>query len=337
MFILTDTHCSETHCSETHCSDSDRQRRPFNWSGLWKRIGSGLWGIPGLLLTAAVLASGQDFPAPGAFVNVNQNQVHLHCTGNGSPVVVLESGLGGNSVEWSPVQERLANKVRVCSYDRPGYGWSDLVSTPRNALTIARELEELLENSDEQGPYVLVGHSFGGHIIRLFANEFGTKVAGMVLVDASHENMFSVLSDNKFNMLVTIRVPSNFKPRVPPSLPEKLRPTFLHLASNKNAMITVQNETYYFRRSSEEVKWHPELPAVPITVISRGTEQTSADAKATLVATQWSALQKDLYLRLATAEHVIARRSGHFPHLDQPGLVADAILNTVAAASVDSP
>src|SRR5215467_15880005 len=112
-----------------------------------------------------------DFPPPGRLVQIEGRQVHIHCTGVGSPTVLSEEGLGGASLNWTWVQRRVAKVSRVCSYDRPGYGWSDPSDAPMDAANTSRQLYALLRGANEKGPYIAVGHSGGGAYMRLFAAE----------------------------------------------------------------------------------------------------------------------------------------------------------------------
>ena len=126
---------------------------------------------------------------PGQVVDVGGYRLHLYCIGEnvmGSPTVILEQGLGGTSAAWARVQPEIAKTSRVCAYDRAGMGWSDLGPEPRDAQHIATELHSLLHNAGIPGPYVLVGWSFGGFYVRMYAGEYPTEVAGMVLLDSSH-------------------------------------------------------------------------------------------------------------------------------------------------------
>jgi len=101
-------------------------------------------------------------PEAGRLVDIGGYRLKVNCIGTGSPTVVLESGLGDMSVEWTRVQPEIAKFTRVCSYDRAGYGGSDAGPLPRTSAQIARELHTLLRNAGEEPPYLLVGHSFGG-------------------------------------------------------------------------------------------------------------------------------------------------------------------------------
>jgi pimeloyl-ACP methyl ester carboxylesterase len=128
------------------------------------------------------------FPQRGRSVQAGQVKLNLDCYGQGSPTVILDSGMSVPAVGWIKVQPGVAKFARVCSYDRAGYGWSEPGPVPRTSFQIAHELKALLDASGEKGPYVLVGHSFGGFNIRVFTALHPKDVVGLVLVDASHED-----------------------------------------------------------------------------------------------------------------------------------------------------
>lgn len=127
------------------------------------------------------------FPPPGRMIPVNGFNLHLFCIGSGSPTVVLEAGLGESSLSWFSVQSKLAQNMRVCSYDRPGLGWSELINAPIQVEDVARNLHALLNNAGISPPYVVVGHSRGGIYVRAFHRLFPEETRGMVLVDSAHE------------------------------------------------------------------------------------------------------------------------------------------------------
>jgi pimeloyl-ACP methyl ester carboxylesterase len=126
------------------------------------------------------------FPPPGRLVQVNEGRMHIHVTGEGTPTVVFESGMGASCLSWTLLQPQVAQFARAVSYDRAGHGWSDPVPEPRTARQIAQELHTLLDAAGIPGPYVLVGHSFGGYVNRAFAHLYCNEVVGMVLVDSLH-------------------------------------------------------------------------------------------------------------------------------------------------------
>jgi pimeloyl-ACP methyl ester carboxylesterase len=134
------------------------------------------------------IASGAANPTPaGRLVDLGGHRLHLNCTGKGRPTVVIENGLGDFSFDWILVQTRVSRFTRICTYDRAGYAWSDPGPKPRTFAQINLELRDALAKIAEHGPFVLVGHSYGGPVVRNFALTYPRLVAGMVLVDASFE------------------------------------------------------------------------------------------------------------------------------------------------------
>jgi len=121
-------------------------------------------------------------------VDLGGHRLHVHCTGKGSPAVVVEAGLGDFSFDWVLVQARVSRFTRVCTYDRAGYGFSDPGPKPRTFAQINLELHEALRSLGEKGPFVLVGHSFGGPVVRNYATTYPQEVAGIVLVDIVAED-----------------------------------------------------------------------------------------------------------------------------------------------------
>ena len=121
----------------------------------------------------------------GQLYPVNGHLMHLVCMGEGSPTVVLQAGGVAESLWWYRVQNQVAAHTRVCAFDRPGLGWSEPVSGPRDPLTIDAELHTLLEQASVPGPYVMAGHSWGAVLTRIYAAQYPDEVAGIVLVDSS--------------------------------------------------------------------------------------------------------------------------------------------------------
>jgi pimeloyl-ACP methyl ester carboxylesterase len=125
------------------------------------------------------------YPMPGQLLDVGGHRLHLHCTGSGSPTVVLEPGMGAASSDLGWIAPAVARDTRVCVYDRAGRGWSDATDSPQDGAHIAADLHTLLDRAHVPGPYVLAGHSFGGLYILSFAAQFPDQVAGMVLLDST--------------------------------------------------------------------------------------------------------------------------------------------------------
>lgn len=127
------------------------------------------------------------YPAPGQLVDIGTDgrrlRLHIYCMGEGSPTVVLDHIADTNSMQWGLIQPLLATETRVCAYDRADFGWSDPGPLPRHAVQNAHELHTLLRNAGLPAPYLLVGHSFGANVSRVYAAHYPDEVAGLVLVD----------------------------------------------------------------------------------------------------------------------------------------------------------
>src|ERR687894_758395 len=126
-------------------------------------------------------------PPIGQMVDVGGYKLHISCEGAGSPTVLLDAGAGAPGLAWAQVQPTVASSTRVCTYDRAGLGWSEQSPRPRSAEVMVDELHTLLTNAGIAGPYVLVGHSLGGLVVRQYAHAYPAGVAGIVMVDAAHE------------------------------------------------------------------------------------------------------------------------------------------------------
>jgi pimeloyl-ACP methyl ester carboxylesterase len=136
------------------------------------------------------------YPPPGEMVDVGGYRLHINCVGQGSPNVILDAGSGGMSAQWVRVQQEVSGTTRVCAYDRAGMGWSEMGPEPRDAKQITGELHTLLTKAGIEGPYVLVGHSFGGLYMQTYAARYPDEVAGVALVDSSTDpDQFSQRSE----------------------------------------------------------------------------------------------------------------------------------------------
>jgi pimeloyl-ACP methyl ester carboxylesterase len=124
-------------------------------------------------------------PVPGNFYTVEGLQMHIDCSGSGSPAVVLEAGSSAPWSLWRKVQPEVSQITRVCSYDRAGHGWSEPRKGPRDAETIVRELHSLLDKAGVKRPFILAGHSAGGLYVREYAREFPSDLAGASLIESS--------------------------------------------------------------------------------------------------------------------------------------------------------
>ena len=135
--------------------------------------------------TVREAADAKAYPMPGQLIDVGGYSLHLHCTGSGSPTVVLQPGGGEMSSNLGWIAPAVARDTRVCVYDRAGRGWSEPADTTQDATQIATDLHTLLQRGNIPGPYVLAGHSFGGLYVLTFAARYPDEIAGMVLVDST--------------------------------------------------------------------------------------------------------------------------------------------------------
>jgi pimeloyl-ACP methyl ester carboxylesterase len=132
----------------------------------------------------AVELDKRNYPPRGQFYSVNGHQMHMVCMGEGSPALILQAGGLDESLGWYRIQRQLAEHTQVCAFDRPGLGWSEAVSGPREALTIIGELHTLLEEAGVSAPYVMAGHSYGAVLTRIYAAQYPEEVIGIALVDS---------------------------------------------------------------------------------------------------------------------------------------------------------
>lgn len=169
-------------------------KRFLNWlkrTLLWVSVFIFALSLTGVIYqTAATEADKRNFPPPGNLIDVGGFKMHIDCVGEGSPTVILEALSGGFSSYWAWVQPEVAKQVRVCAYDRAGFGWSEKDSEPESPQRTAQNLHTLLTNANITGPYVMVGHSKGGIYVREYAALYPQEVVGIVLLDSSHPDQF---------------------------------------------------------------------------------------------------------------------------------------------------
>ena len=287
--------------------------------------------LTGVASGVPVVASDAGLP-PGTLVGVGIHRLHVHCTGRGSPSVVFESGLGGTSLDWAKVQPEVSRFTRACSYDRAGYGWSERGPEPRHAGRIAQELDRLLAHADIPPPWVLVGHSFGGLAVRLLAARKERRaMAGLVLVDATHEDQFQRMESAgvRLPMAPTGRrfVISNHW-LVPSALPESLKPLAQRLALARKAIRTLYGELGSLRHSARQVGSIRRAPEAPVIVLARSPRQDPRKGHDRLDGT-WLDLQRELAETMKDGSFQVVSGSGHYIHLDRPSRVVGAIRTIV--------
>ena len=296
--------------------------------------------------------------------------LHIDCTGRGSPAVILLHGLGDYSFDWARVQPRVANSARTCSYDRAGGAWSSSGRPPRGPKATAQELHALLGRAGVKPPYVLVGHSWGGLIARMYAHSYPRDVAGVVLVDSTHEDEYLwingkvvrplQMSEMDWEALTKPRPrpaaaqPAPTTPPPEPTMappPPHLEPPFDKLPADAQklrlwAMSIPWNEERFkggdvqdFRSDFLEVHQalggeHP-LGNIPVMVLSK---TPAPEEDYTQEQVEWNrGLQDKLAGESSNSLHLVAKNSGHHIQLEDPGLVSDAIQGVLAAVRTHKP
>lgn len=233
-------------------------------------------------------------PVVEGLFDVGGYRLYLRCTGTGTPTVVMDASLGADSSTWAPIEALLARYTRVCVYDRAGVGRSDPAPVPRTTRDMVDDLRTLLRVAGVPGPYVLVGHSLGGWNVQLFAREDGGRtVVGVVLIDATPAEFPAVVVEAGF----------------PAPSPEE-NPEGIDLFA-----------------SAAEVLAAPPFPPVPLVVLTHGVAVLPPSLEV-----PWQQLQAAQAQLSPLGRLVVARRSGHFIHEDEPRLVLRTIIQVVNEA-----
>lgn len=274
-------------------------------------------------------------PPAGRLLSVNGHIMHLNCTGQGSPTLVLEAGLGNDSLIWAGIQPELSKTTQVCSYDRSGLGWSEPSSEARDAEHIAEHLHALLTTAGITGPLVLSGHSIGGLYVREYATRFPEQVVGLVFIDSS-----TPWQDQIPAIAAVSRLPPQwllhlaFKVGAPrmagmcsgsrggnPSSVEVLQAEDTCRLNISEPADEINN----FGLSSLEVMHQTSYGSLPLLVLSQDPQRpvaTGDQAKPERTAqVTWNALQEKLKRLSSRSYRIIARRSTHYIQLDRPDLV----------------
>ena len=275
---------------------------------------------------ATVNASDDEpFRPPGRFVNIGFQTMYIDCLGNKSPTILIDVGIAGSSASWYKIAQTLSNNVRTCLYDRAGYGWSDPGRGERTTATIVHELNLLINKAEIPGPFVLVGHSFGGFTARYLAARFPKNVVGLVLVDSSHPDQIyrlSALDKVKQKSLVTGRK------NLPPEDFSEFERKWYFLNSSRKATLAQMGELKYFKESAYQVKHSGPIKDIPVAVLSRGIGQLP-ELSGVSLENEWQDMQKDLLKLSRNSWHLIVADSGHEIHKEAPNHVVENILKVV--------
>jgi pimeloyl-ACP methyl ester carboxylesterase len=246
-------------------------------------------------------------------LRIGDRSLSMICLGDGNPTVILDAGNGATAASWSQVQLAAMKITRVCAYDRANLGASDPAPLPRTLQDWTNDLERLLSASGLPEPYILVGHSYGGLNVRLYAVQHRQQVAGVILVDASHPDQ-----NARFRAALPSASSSDSKDLV----------NFRRSLADNHIL---EPEQVRVAESMQQVRAAGTLDTIPLIVISRGQTEAAIDSKAINEALNqvWSDLQNDL-LKLSThSRQIIAEHSGHGVPQQQPTVIVQAIEDMV--------
>lgn len=233
-------------------------------------------------------------------VRVDGRAVEIVTAGSGATTVVFESGLGNDWANWDEVASEVAKHTRVFAYSRPGYGQSDASNTSRDAAHIVEELRTLLAAQSVAPPYLLVGHSFGGAYMELFAKAYPNEVAGVVLVDPRHRDFGTQCDAARLDMCRLAGAMMTFLPKVQ------------------------VDEVEAYDRASGEIHEAGSFGAYPVTVLS-GTVHGGSTARETL----WESLLGSLADEATNGQLVVMKGAGHNLQSERPKEVAQAIVDVL--------
>jgi len=285
----------------------------------------------------------RNFLPQGQLTTVGNFILHIHCEGTGTPTIVLESGLGGTSLDWSLVQPSLATTTRVCSYDRAGLGWSAV--NPSRALRtseqIAGELHMLLRNSGIPGPYILAGFAAGGMHTQMYASQYSDEVVGLVLVDPTPAELMTGFSPEKRHELLPNLAQFRLRQRLEPfgllrilplpgseallKLPAETRDAIRAVNLKSGAADALYQEAAGFETSVLQTAAREPLPVqLPITVIWHGDPAEPVELEALAEASVRELADGSEYGRF-----IIAENSEQSITFDRPDLVIEALSTMV--------
>lgn len=301
-------------------------------------------GGAGALWNALAIRHHRDaYPPPGKLYAVSGHLMHLYCSGEGSPTIVLESGLGEDFTVWAKVQPALSRTTRVCSYDRAGFGWSESQPGMRDSNAIADQLHALLRAAGMVEPAVLMGHSAGGLHIRAYASRFPHDVAGLVFVDASspwqdQKLPSAALALNRHSAPEYMLLKSVMALGIARLVGQctTIPPGFDSYAGwlKANTCVPAQVTSYQREMSAlpaslAETGHAGSYGDLPVLVFSRDPQQSRpANFPASIspavfrqVNTIWDGLQEAFKSLSTRSRRIIARGSGHYIHFDRPDLL----------------
>ena len=273
---------------------------------------------------------------PGRTYLVRGYRMHMDCMGSGSPALILDAGLGNDSLIWGGVQPALAKNTRVCAYDRAGWGLSQTAPGPQDANHIADELHGLLDAAGIDGPVVLMGHSIAGMYIRAYASRYPAQVAGLIFVDASTplQDEDPVLGPEMphgsppwMRLFMVKAMMALGVPRWVGACSRRLlgfSPEAQRLQNADFCDLHVYagiGEMLHFHQSGEETVHDGPYGDLPVLVLSSDPAKALADHRSRAEVEAWERMQENLKHLSAHSQRIIARGSPHYIQLERPDLI----------------
>jgi pimeloyl-ACP methyl ester carboxylesterase len=311
--------------------------------------------IPGVVLRIAcaafaIIASNAAAApvAPGRVLLPDGRHLFLNCTGQASPTVLLEGGYAADSDAWTRIQPVLAQSMRVCSYDRAGYGDSDMGPLPRDGRAVAADLDQALRKANIGGPFVLVGHSLGALYARIFAERRPADIAGMVLVDPSIEyqdKRFAAMfgrgagsakpfHDGAAKCLAAAekgRLPS-LDPMLASCVPDRSPATLKKALSIANWRTQLSEADTMWTATSDEADagryYYGDMPLIVLTAEDSYASLPAPARQA--VSDFWRKLHDEIAARAMHGGNRVIGRSSHMMMFDRPDAIIDAVKEVVA-------
>lgn len=288
-----------------------------------------------------------EYPPPGQMVDLGTHKIHLNCVGRGTPIVVFEADLDQyGSLSWVSVQGEIGKFTRACSYDRAGILWSEPGPRPRDGEMITSELGAVLDAAGEDGPYVLVGHAFGGAYVRIFAGQNPEDICGMVLVESSHPEMLTrfedvglapEIPDRNIRPLILLLshlgIPGRYKGKIYDLSPEINDPIQAFLPESS---MTWFDEKVESPNTLAQAGQYEHLGDLPLIVITTAIPPTSIKDQGQILHDLWRELQYEL-LSLSENSEIRAYEIGHYPQLQSPKLVIVAIQDVLGRCEETAP
>ncbi|NKB35642.1 MAG: alpha/beta fold hydrolase [Gammaproteobacteria bacterium] len=277
-----------------------------------------------LALQAGTIVADEWLMPKGKHVLFGNYRLYYHCEGENTPTVIIDGGIGDASANWLSIQSELATDMRVCLYDRAGYGMSDPGPGPRSTSQIVEEIYLMMKTVGIPGPYLIVGQSFGGFTAQLFAKRYPVDTAGIVLVESSHPRQSEMLDDldslsSGERKMVAGRQSYEFVESDP------WRKQWLILNSKRKAVFAQMEELKYFRQSESEVLAAGDMPDIPVAVLTRDQRLLPTMKNEHSMEDVWRELQRDLAKSSSQGWQEIVEGSSHNIHLDNPEAVIEAI------------